>query len=116
MAAREAFLATDDKGDSLDSVEALIKKHEDFDKAINVQVNSVTKPREHVLFLISQADPHCPHRRRRLPHCSPLLTSSFRLTITPNPRSSNAAAKSWTGQAFSPTDQHNSGGVGCDSV
>lgn len=42
MAAREAFLATDDKGDSLDSVEALIKKHEDFDKAINVQVSSVT--------------------------------------------------------------------------
>lgn len=29
---------TEDKGDSLDSVEALIKKHEDFDKAINVQV------------------------------------------------------------------------------
>ncbi len=39
MAAREAFLASDDKGDSLDSVEALIKKHEDFDKAINVQVS-----------------------------------------------------------------------------
>lgn len=38
MAAREAFLSTEDKGDSLDSVEALIKKHEDFDKAINVQV------------------------------------------------------------------------------
>lgn len=38
MAAREAFLASDDKGDSLDSVEALIKKHEDFDKAITVQV------------------------------------------------------------------------------
>lgn len=39
MAAREAFLASDDKGDSLDTVEALIKKHEDFDKAINVQVS-----------------------------------------------------------------------------
>lgn len=39
MAAREAFLNSEDKGDSLDSVEALIKKHEDFDKAINVQVN-----------------------------------------------------------------------------
>lgn len=52
MAAREAFLATDDKGDSLDSVEALIKKHEDFDKAINVQVSSVmwTSLSEHVLF------------------------------------------------------------------
>lgn len=43
MAAREAFLASDDKGDSLDSVEALIKKHEDFDKAINVQVGHVDR-------------------------------------------------------------------------
>lgn len=43
MAAREAFLASDDKGDSLDSVEALIKKHEDFDKAINVQVSKIFK-------------------------------------------------------------------------
>uniref|UniRef100_A0A8C9WNN3 Spectrin alpha chain, non-erythrocytic 1 n=1 Tax=Scleropages formosus TaxID=113540 RepID=A0A8C9WNN3_SCLFO len=41
MAAREAFLATDEKGDSLDSVEALIKKHEDFDKAINVQEEKI---------------------------------------------------------------------------
>ncbi|XP_035236243.1 spectrin alpha chain, non-erythrocytic 1 isoform X2 [Anguilla anguilla] len=41
MAAREAFLASDDKGDSLDSVEALIKKHEDFDKAINVQEDKI---------------------------------------------------------------------------
>lgn len=45
MAAREAFLNTEDKGDSLDSVEALIKKHEDFDKAINVQVRSVAEVR-----------------------------------------------------------------------
>lgn len=44
MAAREAFLASDDKGDSLDSVEALIKKHEDFDKAINVQVSKMFHP------------------------------------------------------------------------
>lgn len=45
MAAREAFLNTEDKGDSLDSVEALIKKHEDFDKAINVQVRSTAEVR-----------------------------------------------------------------------
>lgn len=44
MAAREAFLNTEDKGDSLDSVEALIKKHEDFDKAINVQVGRSLAP------------------------------------------------------------------------
>uniref|UniRef100_A0A8C4YSK9 Spectrin alpha chain, non-erythrocytic 1 n=1 Tax=Gopherus evgoodei TaxID=1825980 RepID=A0A8C4YSK9_9SAUR len=41
MAAREAFLNTEDRGDSLDSVEALIKKHEDFDKAINVQEEKI---------------------------------------------------------------------------
>ncbi|KAM8933888.1 spectrin alpha chain, non-erythrocytic 1 isoform 3-T3 [Pelodytes ibericus] len=41
MAAREAFLNNEDKGDSLDSVEALIKKHEDFDKAINVQEEKI---------------------------------------------------------------------------
>lgn len=46
MAAREAFLASDDKGDSLDSVEALIKKHEDFDKAINVQVRHLATLQE----------------------------------------------------------------------
>lgn len=45
MAAREAFLNTEDKGDTLDSVEALIKKHEDFDKAINVQVRGKSKGR-----------------------------------------------------------------------
>lgn len=52
MAAREAFLNTEDKGDSLDSVEALIKKHEDFDKAINVQVRSVAEGENSFLFLM----------------------------------------------------------------
>ncbi|CAH2252614.1 spectrin alpha chain, non-erythrocytic 1 isoform X1 [Pelobates cultripes] len=41
MAACEAFLNSEDKGDSLDSVEALIKKHEDFDKAINIQEEKI---------------------------------------------------------------------------
>lgn len=50
MAAREAFLASDDKGDSLDSVEALIKKHEDFDKAINVQVSKMFLKLIRVMF------------------------------------------------------------------
>ncbi|XP_056155203.1 spectrin alpha chain, non-erythrocytic 1-like [Lampris incognitus] len=39
--AREASLTSDDKGDSLDSVELVIKKHEDFDKAINVQEEKI---------------------------------------------------------------------------
>ena len=38
MATRETFLATEDVGGSLDGVEALIKKHEDFDKSLNAQV------------------------------------------------------------------------------
>ena len=38
MAQREAFLASEDVGKSLDGVEALIKKHEDFDKSIVTQV------------------------------------------------------------------------------
>lgn len=37
MAKQEAFLANEDLGDSLDSVEALIKKHEDFDKSLAAQ-------------------------------------------------------------------------------
>jgi len=42
MATREAFLATEDVGGSLDGVEALIKKHEDFDKSLNAQVQYST--------------------------------------------------------------------------
>ena len=41
MGAREAFLASEDVGGSLDGVEALIKKHEDFDKSLNAQVTPV---------------------------------------------------------------------------
>ncbi|XP_071500194.1 spectrin alpha chain, non-erythrocytic 1-like [Diadema antillarum] len=41
MAAREAFLASEGLTDSLDSVEALIKKHEDFDKAITLQEQKI---------------------------------------------------------------------------
>lgn len=40
MGAREAFLSAADEVDSKgDNVEALIKKHEDFDKAINAHVS-----------------------------------------------------------------------------
>lgn len=38
MGTREAFLASEDVGGSLDGIEALIKKHEDFDKSLNAQV------------------------------------------------------------------------------
>ena len=41
MAAREAFLASEGLTDTLDSVESLIKKHEDFDKAITLQEQKI---------------------------------------------------------------------------
>ncbi|XP_070531768.1 spectrin alpha chain, non-erythrocytic 1-like isoform X3 [Ptychodera flava] len=42
MASREAFLTSESVGDSLDGVESLIKKHEDFDKAINAQEEKIS--------------------------------------------------------------------------
>ncbi|XP_053212819.1 spectrin alpha chain-like [Panonychus citri] len=41
MAKQEAFLANEDLGDSLDSVESLIKKHEDFDKSLAAQEEKI---------------------------------------------------------------------------
>ncbi|KAL0276367.1 UNVERIFIED_CONTAM: hypothetical protein PYX00_003957 [Menopon gallinae] len=41
MAKQEAFLANEDLGDSLDSVEALIKKHEDFEKSLTAQEEKI---------------------------------------------------------------------------
>lgn len=39
MSDREAFLASEEVDSKGDNVEALIKKHEDFDKAINAHVS-----------------------------------------------------------------------------
>ncbi|XP_021352010.1 spectrin alpha chain-like [Mizuhopecten yessoensis] len=41
MTKQEAFLANDDLGDSLDSVEAFIKKHEDFEKSLAAQEEKI---------------------------------------------------------------------------
>ncbi|KAB7494812.1 Spectrin alpha chain [Armadillidium nasatum] len=41
MAKQEAFLENEDLGDSLDSVEALIKKHEDFEKSLAAQEEKI---------------------------------------------------------------------------
>ncbi|XP_077865919.1 spectrin alpha chain, non-erythrocytic 1-like [Saccoglossus kowalevskii] len=41
MASREAFLSSEGPSDSLDGVESLIKKHEDFDKAISAQEEKI---------------------------------------------------------------------------
>ena len=41
MTSREAFLSSDEPDAKSDNVEALIKKHEDFDKAINAQEEKI---------------------------------------------------------------------------
>jgi len=41
MAKQESFLVNNDLGDSLDSVEALIKKHEDFEKSLAAQEEKI---------------------------------------------------------------------------
>lgn len=41
MAKQESFLVNQDLGDSLDSVEALIKKHEDFEKSLAAQEEKI---------------------------------------------------------------------------
>lgn len=38
----QAFLLNEDLGDSLDSVEALLKKHEDFEKSLSAQEEKIT--------------------------------------------------------------------------
>lgn len=44
MQQRENWLAKEDVGASLDGVEALIKRHEDFDKALITQASSLAWP------------------------------------------------------------------------
>ena len=41
MAKQEAFLDNQDLGDSLDSVEAMMKKHEDFEKSLAAQEEKI---------------------------------------------------------------------------
>jgi hypothetical protein len=41
MAKQEAYLHNEDLGDSLDSVESLLKKHEDFEKSLAAQEDKI---------------------------------------------------------------------------
>lgn len=41
MTKQEAFLTNEDLGDSLDSVESLLKKHEDFEKSLAAQEEKI---------------------------------------------------------------------------
>lgn len=52
MSKQEAFLADDNLGDSLDGVEALIRKHEDFDKSFAAQAEKINSIDEYANRLI----------------------------------------------------------------
>lgn len=52
MTKQEAFLSNDDLGDSLDSVESLIKKHEDFEKSLAAQEEKINALDEFATKLI----------------------------------------------------------------
>lgn len=60
MSAREAFLASEEVDSKGDNVEALIKKHEDFDKAINAHVCILFK------LMFSTVNLKCVCRRKKL--------------------------------------------------
>lgn len=52
MSKQEAFLADDNLGDSLDGVEALIRKHEDFDKSFAAQAEKINSIDEYANRLV----------------------------------------------------------------
>lgn len=52
MTKQEAFLVNDDLGDSLDSVESLLKKHEDFEKSLTAQEEKINALNEFATKLI----------------------------------------------------------------
>uniref|UniRef100_A0AAF5PJZ7 Spectrin alpha chain n=2 Tax=Wuchereria bancrofti TaxID=6293 RepID=A0AAF5PJZ7_WUCBA len=52
MTKQEAFLSNDDLGDNLDSVESLIKKHEDFEKSLAAQEEKISALDEFATKLI----------------------------------------------------------------
>ncbi|XP_011311624.1 spectrin alpha chain isoform X1 [Fopius arisanus] len=80
MAKQEAFLANEDLGDSLDSVEALIKKHEDFDKSLAAQEEKIKALDEFAGKLIEgehyAADDVAQRRKSLLQRRSVLLVNS----------------------------------------
>jgi spectrin alpha len=53
MAKQEAFLASQDLGDSLDSVEAMMKKHDDFEKSLVAQEEKIKALDEFATKLVS---------------------------------------------------------------
>ena len=54
----QAFLDNDDLGDSVDGVEALLKKHEDFEKSLSAQEEKVNTLSDFANQLIDTQPPH----------------------------------------------------------
>lgn len=71
MTKQEAFLAHEDLGDSLDAVEALLKKHEDFEKSLAAQEEKIKALDEFATKLIEGP---CLPSSPALPHRIPLLS------------------------------------------
>jgi spectrin alpha len=82
MAKQEAFLANEDLGDSLDGVEALAKKHEDFDKSLAAQEEKIRALDEFAGKLVEgghyAADDVSQRRSRLLERRASLLKRSAR--------------------------------------
>uniref|UniRef100_A0A915I988 Uncharacterized protein n=1 Tax=Romanomermis culicivorax TaxID=13658 RepID=A0A915I988_ROMCU len=82
MTKQEAFLSNEDLGDSLDSVEALIKKHEDFEKSLAAQEEKIKALDEFATKLIEgqhyAADDVTKRRQRLLERRAALLTKANR--------------------------------------
>jgi len=79
MAKQEAFLDNQDLGDSLDSVEAMMKKHEDFEKSLAAQEEKIKALEEFAIKLIEgkhyAADDVAKAKTALLERRSALLTS-----------------------------------------
>lgn len=74
MSAREAFLQAEEVDSKGDNVEALIKKHEDFDKAINAHVSCIYQEHNNIQCLLLKK--HLTDGRRHF--------KRFSLTSTPS--------------------------------
>lgn len=57
IASKEAFLANDDLGDSLDSVQNLMKKHDAFEKTVTVQEAEKMEQLNAMVESLLQKDP-----------------------------------------------------------
>ena len=68
----QSFLAVEDMGESLDEVEALIKKHENFEKSLDAQeekFNALEEASERLMTMKHYAAKEIEKRRREVGSC-----------------------------------------------